>query len=177
MLRRALFGLVVASIFGLNAGIAQESSSNPEARKPAASAPGGQPASGEVVAAETAIAASDWKGAEAKLAPYLVTHPDDARALFDAGYVADAEKRLEEAAGFYRRAMAANPKSFEAHVELGLLLARQGKPEEARLELAAATALDAGPPERGQGAGWRALAEIDGSPAGRRYRRGDQGFA
>ena len=161
VLRRALFGLVGASIFGLAAGIAQESSSNPEARRQAASAPD-TPPTAEVVAAETAIAASDWKDAEAKLAPYLVTHPDDARALFDAGYVADAEKRLDAAAGLYRRAIAADPKSFEAHLSLGLLLASQGKPDEARPELEAATTLDpgsAGPALKARA--WRALAQID----------------
>jgi Tfp pilus assembly protein PilF len=56
----------------------------------------------------------------------------------------------------------ANPLSFEAHVELGLLLARQGKLDEARPELVAATQLDPG--EAGVGGKarvWRALARID----------------
>ena len=53
----------------------------------------------EVTAAEAAIAGSDWKTAEAKLDPWLVSHPEDARALFDAGYVADAQNRLDDAAG------------------------------------------------------------------------------
>ncbi len=86
-----------------------------------------QPVSEEVAEAEAAIVKSDWKAAEAKLDTWLAAHPTDARALFDAGYVADAQNRLEAAAGFYRRAVEANPQSFEAHVELGLLLARQGK--------------------------------------------------
>jgi Flp pilus assembly protein TadD len=74
---------------------------------------------------------------------------------------------LDDAASLYRRAVAANPKSFEAHLSLGLLLARQGKPAEARPELAAATTLDpgvAGPALKARA--WRALAEIDrSSPA------------
>jgi predicted Zn-dependent protease len=93
---------------------------------------------------------------------YLPTHPQDARALFDAGYVADAQNRLDDAAALYRRAIAANPKSFEAHLSLGLLLARQGKPAEARPELVTATTLDpgeAGPELKARA--WRALAEID----------------
>jgi predicted Zn-dependent protease len=118
--------------------------------------------SAEVAAAEAAIAKSDWKAAEAKLDPWLLAHPADARALFDAGYVADAENRLDDAAVLYRKAVEANPQSFEAHVSLGLLLARQGKLIDARPELAAATALDpgeAGPSAKAQA--WRALAEID----------------
>jgi predicted Zn-dependent protease len=115
-----------------------------------------------VAEAEAAIVASDWKTAEAELVPWLAAHPADARALFDAGYVAVMQNRPEDAAGFYRRAVEANPKSFEAHVELGLLLARQGKLAEARPELAAATALDPGAAEAdAQARAWRALAQID----------------
>jgi tetratricopeptide (TPR) repeat protein len=116
----------------------------------------------ELVAAESAIASSDWKTAETKLDSYLALHPTDARALFDAGYVADAQNRLDDAAALYRRAIAANPNSFEAHLSLGLLLARQKKLDEARTELAAATTLDpgeAGPELKARA--WRALARID----------------
>jgi predicted Zn-dependent protease len=115
-----------------------------------------------VADAEAAIARADWKTAEARLDPWLVSHSSDARALFDAGYVADAQGRLEDAAELYRRASEANPRSLEAHLSLGLLLARQGKLEEARPELIAATKLDpgdAGPALKARA--WRALAEAD----------------
>jgi predicted Zn-dependent protease len=122
----------------------------------------------EVVAAETAIVKSDWKTAESKLTPYLIAHPEDARALFDAGYAADALNELDQAAGYYQRAVKANPNSFEAQLSLGLLLARQGKQDEAKAALGAATQLDPG--EAGaeaKGRAWRALAQIDraGDPA------------
>jgi tetratricopeptide (TPR) repeat protein len=136
-----------------------------EAPSAAAAAPASaqqQPVSSEVAAAEAAIAASDWKTAETRLDAWLATNPVDARALFDAGYVADAQSRLDEAAGLYRRAIAANPNSLEAHLSLGLLLARQDKPDEARTELATATTLDpgaAGPALKARA--WRALAQID----------------
>ena len=115
-----------------------------------------------VVEAEALIVKSDWKSAEGKLASWLTSHPDDARALFDAGYAADALNNLDDAAGYYSRAVKADPKSFEARISLGLLLARQGKLEEARSELAAATELDpgdAGPVVKARA--WRALAQID----------------
>src|SRR5215469_9190637 len=120
----------------------------------------GQP----VVDGEALILKSDWKGAESKLTPWLSDHPADARALFDAGYVADAQNNLDEAAGFYRRSVEADPNRFEAHLLLGLLLARQGKPEDARPQLEAATKLDpgdAGPPAKARA--WRALAQLDRS--------------
>jgi tetratricopeptide (TPR) repeat protein len=164
VLRAGLSFLLLTVFLGTGTGFAQESSSTagaiPPDPQPAAEAP--QPISAQVTAAEAAIASSDWKSAEAKLDPWVTTHPDDARALFDLGYVADAQGRLDDAAGFYRRAIAADPNSFEAHLSLGLLLARQGKPDEARPELAAATTLDpgtAGPALKARA--WRALAQID----------------
>jgi predicted Zn-dependent protease len=147
------------------AALAQSSSSSASGSAVAntGTPPATQPSiSAEVASAESAIAGSDWKTAQTKLDAYLSAHPTDARALFDAGYVADAQNRLDDAAGFYRRAIAANPKSFEAHISLGLLLARQNKPEEARPELAIATTLDpgdAGPELKARA--WRALARID----------------
>jgi tetratricopeptide (TPR) repeat protein len=116
----------------------------------------------EIADAEASIVKSDWKTAESKLDTYLTAHTTDARALFDAGYVADHQDHLDAAAGFYRRALEANPNSFEAHLALGLLLARQGKKDEAHTELLAATSLDpgeAGPAMKARA--WRALARLD----------------
>lgn len=158
MLRFALYVLLFSSI----AGFGQDSASNPESQTPDPASAASRPVSQEVALAEAAIAKSDWKAAETALAPWLAAHPADARALFDAGYVADAQNRLDDAAGLYQRAVTADPQSFEAHVELGLLLARQAKPTEARPELVAATKLDSGAIGPGAKAqAWRALAEID----------------
>ena len=167
MFRSAFLLLALGSLASAASVLAQDSSSNPGAKTSGISpdAPRSTNAlsvSDEVIAAEGAISTSDWKTAGAKLDPYLATHPRDARALFDAGFVADAQNRLDDAAGLYRRAIAANPNSFEAHLSLGLLLARQAKPSEARPELVTATTLDpgeAGPALKARA--WRALAEID----------------
>jgi len=130
------------------------------------STPAAQPVSPEVADAEAAIVKSDWSAADARLTRWVAAHPTDARALFDAGYVADAQNRLDDAAGLYQRAIQADPESFEAHLSLGLLLARQGRTEDARTELSAATTLDpgdAGPAAKARA--WRALARIDRSAA------------
>ena len=156
MSRLAFFVLLLASV----ATFGQSSSQSSEQQAPAAATP--QPVSEEVAEAEAAIVKSDWMAAETKLETWLAAHPADARALFDAGYVADAQNRPDDAVGLYRRAVEANPQSFEAHVEMGLLLARQGKQAEARPELAAATQLApgvAGPDAKARA--WRALAQID----------------
>ncbi len=125
-------------------------------------APASQAIAPEVADAEAAIVKSDWKSAQTKLDVWLAANPSDARALFDAGYVADVQGRLDDAAGLYRRSVEADPKSLEARLSLGLLLARQGKQDEARPELLAATELDpgqAGPALKARA--WRALAQID----------------
>ena len=163
MLRSALFVLLLVPA----AGFAQGSSSNSGAQAPAAPVASAVPqqVSAEVADAEAAIAKSEWKAAELKLNAWLAANPADGRALFDAGYVADAQNRLDDAASLYRRAIEANSQSFEAHLSLGLLLARQNKLDDARPELAVATTLDpgtAGPALKARA--WRALAQIDRNP-------------
>ena len=121
-----------------------------------------EPVSNEVSAAEAAIASTDWKTAEATLDSWLAAHPKDARALFDAGYVADVQNRSADAASLYSRAIQADPDNFDAHLLLGILLAREGKLTDARTQLASATQLDPGEggPEL-KARAWRALARID----------------
>ncbi|HEY1578192.1 MAG TPA: tetratricopeptide repeat protein [Terracidiphilus sp.] len=112
--------------------------------------------------AEAAIVKSDWKTASAELDDYVATHANDARALFDAGYSAEHQDQLDKAAAFYRRAVETNPNSFESHLALGLLLARQGKRDEAHTELETSTKLEpgeAGAPLKARA--WRALARLD----------------
>jgi predicted Zn-dependent protease len=164
--RPVLFILFLATASLPICGHAQTPADSPTNQDQQASSPSpASPApSEEVAAAEASIAKSDWKAAETQLAAWLTAHAGDARALFDAGYVADAQNKMDDAAGFYRRAVTADPRSFEAHLSLGLLLARQGKLAEARTELAASTALDPG--EAGpaiEARAWRAMAQIDRS--------------
>lgn len=165
MLRTALF--VVVYLLSSLAASGQQTVQNPQ--QPAgASADASplqatsEPVSAQVAEAEVAIGKSDWKTAETKLDVWLAQNPADPRALFDAGYVADAQNRSTDAESLYRRAIEADPKSFEAHLSLGLLLARQGSGDDARPELAIATTLDPG--EAGavvKARAWRALAQID----------------
>ena len=154
-------GFAFALVFSLiqAAGFAQVV---PPANGSAPSADASEAPAQSVLDAEALIVKSDWKAAEAKLAPWLNEHSTDARALFDAGYVADAQNKLDEAAGYYRRAVEVDPKRFEARLSLGLLWARQGKLDDARSELDAATKLDPGDAGKAAKArAWRALAQID----------------
>jgi Flp pilus assembly protein TadD len=69
--------------------------------------------------AEDAIAAQHFDEAKKIL---LTIHPADARTLYDLGFVDEAlhDKTAAEAA--YRAAIAADPKNFEAHTSLGMIL-------------------------------------------------------
>jgi tetratricopeptide (TPR) repeat protein len=164
-LRYFVFRFVILAVFFASLAASGQEAAQKPAQQTGASAPpaAAPPADPQQVAdAEAAMGKSDWKAAETSLNLYLAQNPADARALFDAGYVADAQNRLADAESLYRRAIDADPKSFEAHLSLGLLLARQGNTDDAHPELAIATQLDPGDAGPGVKArAWRALARID----------------
>jgi len=98
---------------------------------------------------EAAMAAKNYPLATARLEIYLSAHPNDGRALFDRGYVEDAQGHTETAEVWYRKAAAADPNQFEARSALGLLLAARGDPrdgQEAIEDLTAAVQLQPNPP-------------------------------
>src|SRR6202012_1548299 len=59
--------------------------------------------------AEGKIEQKDFAGARAILKKYLAQQPDDARALFDLGYVEDASNQEDAAAAASRKAIEADP--------------------------------------------------------------------
>jgi len=89
--------------------------------------------------------AKNYDKARGQLDAYLSAHAADARALFDRGYCDDAQGHADSALSYYRKAVAADPQQFEAHMALGLLLAQQNSPD-ARTELEAAVNLNPDPP-------------------------------
>lgn len=114
--------------------------------------------------AESDIESKNFDQARSLLDSYLPAHSSDARALFDRGYVEDAQGKDEAAAGYYRKAIAADPKQFESRLALGLILARQGKQQEAHEQITAATQLEPNPPNPGVKAqAFRTLAQLDRS--------------
>ena len=113
-------------------------------------------------AAESKMEQQDYPAARPLIEKYLRQHPADARALFDLGYVEDAGGQDAAAAENYRKAIAANPKQFEARLALGLLLAHQSKMGEAREQVRQATLLTPEPPNPAtQAEAFRTLARLD----------------
>lgn len=94
---------------------------------------------------ESSIGNKQYAKAAALLDAYIAAHPTDARALFDRGYCADAQGNTAQAKLFYGKAITADPKQFESHFALGLILANEGDPG-ARKELEAAATLQPNPP-------------------------------
>ena len=107
--------------------------------------PAADQAYGPLAEAEAAIEAKNYSAAESRLDVWLSAHPNDARALFDRGYAADAQDQTADAESWYRKAIAADPKQFESRLALGLLLAQQND-KGAREQLQAATQLEPNPP-------------------------------
>jgi tetratricopeptide (TPR) repeat protein len=98
---------------------------------------------------ESAIEEKNYTMAAARLELFLSAHPQDARALFDRGYVEDAQGHTDAAQDWYLKAVAADPKQFEAHVALGLLFASKGDSQDdqaAREQLYTAVQLEPNPP-------------------------------
>ncbi len=72
--------------------------------------------------------------AEKALAHVLGLTPDDARALYNLGFVRAEQGRLDEALELSRRAVASNDGYSPAHLNLGLLLTRLGRADDALAE-------------------------------------------
>ena len=115
-----------------------------------------------VCQAEGNIATQNYDGARGLLLPWISAHPQDARAVFDVGYVEEAQGHDDGAAADYRKSIALDPKQFGPHLSLGLLLARKEQPQQAREQLDAAVALEPDPPNpNAKAQAYRALARLE----------------
>lgn len=146
-------GVAVAQPVPLPAGT---SSPDAQAETPSTSDP--------LSAIESEIEAKSYSTATNQLDVYLSAHPQDARALFDRGYVEDAQGHTDGAESWYRKAVAADSKQFEARSALGLLLAGKGDNAGAVEQLSAALPLEPNPPNPAAKAqADRVLARLDKS--------------
>lgn len=139
----ACSGALLLSLLASGRGtlLAQQAPLPPGTSSPDASAQAASP----LANAESAIEAKNYSAAAHQLDVYLSAHPDDARALFDRGYVEDAQGHTDAAESWYQKAVTADPKQFEARLALGLILAAKGDPA-AKEQLQAATQLEPNPP-------------------------------
>jgi len=112
--------------------------------------------------AAAALDKQDYPAALRLLTALAEKNPTDAHVLYDLASTQDALDQPTAAEATYRRAIVADPAFFDPHVALGLLLARNGKLDEARAELAAAVTLKTdNQPHKARA--YRALAQLDAS--------------
>ena len=110
--------------------------------------------------ANEALDKHDYPTALKLLTTLTEKSPNDPHLLYDLAFTQDALDQTSTAEATYRRAIAADPKLFDPHLALGLLLARSGKLTPAHAELLQATTLDTDNPAL-KARAYRALARID----------------
>jgi len=110
--------------------------------------------------ASAALEAHDYDRALTLLTPLAAANPKDPRVLYDLGAAQDALDQASPAEQSYRAAIAADATYLDPRVALGLLLARNGRFDDARTEFLAATTLPTGD-DLLKARAYRALARID----------------
>ncbi|CAN5657638.1 hypothetical protein BH10ACI4_BH10ACI4_13070 [soil metagenome] len=102
----------------------------------------------------------DFPTALKLLSALVEKNPADAHLLYDLASTQDALDQNSAAAETYRRSIAVDPKLFEPHLALSLLLARQGEVKDARAELATAVTMPTAEPAL-KARAYRTLARLD----------------
>ncbi len=116
----------------------------------------------QVRQAEAAIEKQDYAAAEKLLLPVVAADPKDSTAWYDLGYVYKATKRRPEAIDAYRKCLAIKPDIFQANLSLGLLLAQDGKNDEAaKYVKSALKSMPASTSSADKALNWKTLGEIE----------------
>jgi tetratricopeptide (TPR) repeat protein len=155
----ALFGLILPSTAA-------------QAQLPAGTTDASQPQQQKqdplLTQANEALDKHDYPTALKLLTTLTEKSPNDAHLLYDLAFtqeaLAETPAQTATAEATYRRAIAADPKFFDPHLALGLLLARNGKLTQAHAELLQATTLSpSSEPDNPalKARAFRALARID----------------
>ena len=112
--------------------------------------------------ANEALQKHDFVTAQRLLTTLTHDNPKDPHLLFDLGLTEDNLDHAAAAEAAYRAASAADPNLADAHLALGLLLARANKPQDARKELLAAANIPIDPKDPAPTArALRALSKLD----------------
>jgi Tfp pilus assembly protein PilF len=116
-----------------------------------------QPA--ELIAAEAAIEKKNYSAAEPLLRKLVERDPASYVGWFDLGFVENALGNVNESIAAYRKAVAAKPDVFESNLNLGLQLAKTGRPDAEEFLRAATRLKPTSQPAEGQYRAWLSLAE------------------
>jgi tetratricopeptide (TPR) repeat protein len=119
-----------------------------------------QPA--ELTQAESAIDKQNYAAAEPLLRKLLEREPASYVGWFDLGFVENALGKLDESIAAYRKSVAAKPDVFESNLNLGLQLAKTGRPDAEHFLRAATQLKPTSHVSEGQYRAWLSLAETIG---------------
>ncbi|SEF66015.1 Tetratricopeptide repeat-containing protein [Bryocella elongata] len=160
MARGAAFGSVLSAAvgFGLSAVSGEAQAPPPGAHRPDEVR---EDATTQVLReAEAALEKGDTRTAETKLQQLAEKKPNDPQVLYDLGYAQESNDENDAAAKSYAAAVAADGGLAQPRLALGLLEARSGKSDEARLQLTAVAGMKTAAPDL-RGRALRALARLD----------------
>jgi len=118
------------------------------------------PVSPELVQAEDAIEKRNYVAAEPLLQKVVAADAANYQAWFDLGFVYNALGRTEDSINAYRKSVAAKPEVFESNLNLGLVLAKTGRPEAEQFLRAATTLKPTANMDEGQARAWLSLAHV-----------------
>lgn len=114
----------------------------------------------ELTQAETLIEKHDYAAAEPLLNKVVVDDPANYEAWFDLGFAENGLGKLDESIAAYRKSVAAKPDVFEPNLNLGLQLAKTGKPEAEQFLRAATQLKPTAHVADGQARAWYALGRV-----------------
>jgi tetratricopeptide (TPR) repeat protein len=114
----------------------------------------------ELSKAEELIQKQDYAGAESLLRKTVADDPTNYVAWFDLGFVANALGKTDDSIDAYRKSVAANPDVFESNLNLGLQLAKNGRPDAEQFLRAATQLKPTSHAAEGQARAWISLGHV-----------------
>ena len=114
----------------------------------------------EVTKAEGFIQGKNYAEAEPLLRKAVETDPNNYVAWFDLGFVANALGKTDDSIAAYRKSVAAKPDVFESNLNLGLQLAKSGRPDAEQFLRAATQLKPTSHIAEGKARAWISLAHV-----------------
>lgn len=114
----------------------------------------------ELKQAETLIQKHDNAAAEPLLQKAVVHEPANYEAWYDLGFVENSLGKVDESIAAYRKSVAAKPDIFESNLNLGLQLAKTGRPDAEQFLRAATQLRPTSHVAEGQYRAWLSLGQV-----------------
>jgi len=114
----------------------------------------------ELTKAEELIQKKDYAAAEPLLRKVVIDDPANYVAWFDLGFAENGLNKVDDSIAAYRKSVAAKPDVFEANLNLGLQLAKSGRPDAENFLRAATQLKPTSHVAEGQARAWLSLARV-----------------